>query len=331
MRVEVAADPFGELAPARYRVRHAVLGADFQIESNSRELLRLVDAAFGGLKPRHAAGARHTLRLHLQDVPVGSRDSNPPLGLLAGAGLLAAATRSSACVTLSPATRAGLVIVPRAMLEQPRILRYELIELAALTLATRTQGLGPLHAACVAANGRAALLLGASGTGKSTFCLHWILSGRQMLAEDSTFVVPRTLEARGVAAYLHLRAEALRFAPPRAAAAIRRSAVIRRRSGVEKFEFDLRERGRASARGALPLACVVRLSRQRARAGQLLTSMKAGELRAHLGESQAYAARQPGWRDFLARLARLPMVDLRRGAHPDDGVAALGRLLAGSE
>jgi hypothetical protein len=329
MTIEVAADPFGEHVPARHRRRYVVLGADCEFQSDSLPLLRVVDAAFGGLPARRAAGSHtHRLRLHLQDEPQPRTHGAPPMRLLSGAGLLGAATGRSSFTVLSPATRAGIVAVPRDLLAQPYILRYELIELAALTLLARTQELVPLHAACVTARNRALLLLGASGAGKSTFCMHWMRRGHQLLSEDGVFIAPRTLEARGVAPFLHLRRDNLRFVTRREAAAIGRSPLIRRRSGVEKFELDLRRRKRALAADGVPLAGVVRLTRRRATRGALVADASAAELRAQLGLAQAYATQQPGWRDFLARLSRLPCVELRRGSHPDESVHAVEQWLS---
>ena len=75
------------------------------------------------------------------------------------------------------------------MLRYPYHARYELIELAMVTLASRAQSLVPLHAACVGVRGTGLLLIGASGAGKSTLALHALFSGMQLLSEDSAFVI----------------------------------------------------------------------------------------------------------------------------------------------
>src|SRR6202042_2166135 len=135
------------------------------------------------------------------------------------------------------------------MLENPYHLRYELLEFAVFVLAARALGLVPLHAACVGRHGRGILLLGASGSGKSTLALHSLLQGLDFLAEDAVFVQPESLLATGVANYLHVQADALRFVDDEATRSwISQAPVIRRRSGVEKFEVDLREeRGQLAA------------------------------------------------------------------------------------
>ncbi len=116
-------------------------------------------------------------------------------------------------------------------------------------LATRGLGLVPLHGACIGKQGRGILLLGASGSGKSTLALHSLLHGFDFLAEDAVFVEPESLLATGVANYLHVQADALRFVEDDEAKRwISQSPVIRRRSGVTKFESDLRKgHGRLAA------------------------------------------------------------------------------------
>ena len=48
-----------------------------------------------------------------------------------------------------------------------------------------------------------------------------------------------------------------------------------------------------------------------------------------LESSQAYAAQQAGWHAFLKKAATLPAFELRRAAHPNEGVDALRDLLGG--
>lgn len=47
-----------------------------------------------------------------------------------------------------------------------------------------------LHASCVAAGGRAVLILGASGAGKSALALQLLALGACLVADDCTLVVP---------------------------------------------------------------------------------------------------------------------------------------------
>jgi hypothetical protein len=323
-----------------------LLGGRFQFVSNSPELLRLVDSAYAGL-PRHwlsteAPELRVSLLLtsppKVTSLPKASksvggrrtlnRSEPPPLAMLHGAGLLGGATVSSNVVVLSPHEGAALVVVSPQMLRFPYHTRYELIEFAVFTLAARAQKLVPLHAACVGLGGRGILLMGSSGAGKSTVALHCLLSGLDFLSEDSVFVAPDTMLATGVANFLHVRADSLPWlGRSREATAIAKSPVIRRRSGVKKFEMDLR-RGRFQlAKSPLKIVGVVFLTSQKAGAHPLLMPLSKSDLRAKLAFEQAYGASQPQWRTFDKNISRLAAFELRRGRHPLEAVEALRSLL----
>jgi hypothetical protein len=326
-------DPFGERSPTMIRERLQLLGAHFRFESNSRQLLHLVDAAYTDL-PRHRLSAavprlKVSLLLKGGDPPHRRRRLEPPaLNMYSGAGFLGGAPDSSNFVVVSPEERAALVVVSPAMLRFPYHTRYELIEFAVFTLAARTQGLVSLHAACVGQNGRGILLMGPSGSGKSTVTMQWLLQGLDFLSEDSVFVAPHTLVATGVSNFLHVRSDSLRWVErSRDAAPIRKSPVIRRRTGVKKFEVDLRHGRYRLAPSPLKIAAVVFLSRQSAGNRQLLTPLSTPRLLARLTAAQAYAASQPQWSTFSKGVSKLEGFEMRRGRHPLEAVEALRGLL----
>src|SRR5687767_4670924 len=181
-----AGDPFGEGAAAHLRSRVNVLGGDFVVTTRSRRLLDLANDAFAGL-PRHRLerrSPRFTVRLVLNDrQPTWTRGDAPPSPVLtSGAGLLCATIDAGNYAVMDVGMSRALICVSKGMLRQPYYPRYELIELAFLTLSSRRQALVPLHAACVGANGNGMLLIGASGSGKSTLCLHALAGGMQLLS-----------------------------------------------------------------------------------------------------------------------------------------------------
>lgn len=214
------------------------------------------------------------------------------------------------------------------MLRFPYHTRYELIEFAVLTLAARVQRLVPLHGACVGRAGRGVLLLGPSGAGKSTVTLHCLIEGLGILSEDSAFVTPNTLLATGVSNFLHARADSLRWiAQSRTTAKIRKSPVIRRRTGVRKYEIDLRRGGYPLAERPLKIGAIVFLSAQSAAGRPLLKRLPPAEALPRLVREQAYAASQPQWTLFARAVKRVPFFELRRGHHPSESVAALRGLM----
>jgi hypothetical protein len=214
------------------------------------------------------------------------------------------------------------------MLRYPYHARYEYLEFAVFTLAARVQGLVPLHAACIGRAGDGVLVMGPSGSGKSTAALHCLLRGMDFLAEDAVFVAPAGLVATGVANYLHVCGNSLQWLRRTAVyTQIRSSPLIRRRSGVRKFEVDLRRGPFNLAATPLQLKAVVFLTARRAGRQALLRSLPKSQIRSALTLNQPYAAGRPEWDSFVGKVESLPVFTLRRGSHPNDTVDAIETLL----
>jgi hypothetical protein len=330
----IDADPFCERPESLFSMHKQILGARFHFESDSPALLDLVEAAYGGLPPHRFPSVAPEFRIELRLV---SREGGlgdiepPPVQVQSGVGLICGVMDASNYVVLAPDRQCALVVASQDMLGRPYHLRYELIEFAVFTLATRGQGLVPLHGACVGRRGHGVLLLGASGSGKSTLALHSLLQGLDFLAEDAVFVQPESLLATGVANYLHVQADALRFVDEDTTRRwIRQSPVIRRRSGVEKFEADLRRGYGRLAPHPLKLVGAVFVSGQPAEDPDvLLRRVPMEDIAARLCADQPYASGQPGWSRFVQQLMQIGVHELRRGRHPQASVDALLRLLDG--
>jgi hypothetical protein len=195
-------------------------------------------------------------------------------------------------------------------------------------LVARAQGLVPLHAAVVGRHGRGLLLVGDSGAGKTTLALHCLLQGLEVGSEDGVFVLPDGLLATGNASFLHLRRRGLRLpSEPKIASSILSSPIIRRRSGAQKYEVDLRRTGYRLARAAMTIQAVVFLSKRRASNRCLLLPVAARHTAARLAVLQPYGARQLGWRRLTKNLAGVRAFELRRGSDPALAVEALRHLL----
>jgi len=328
---DISADPFHERVPPVSHTRIHLLGGAFEFECGTSELRRLVDWAYADLPRHRLSEVTPRIRVRIALAPHAERrtKADPPrIEMISGAGLLCGTTSSSDFAVLSSDHRSALIVVSRGLLRFPYHARYELIEFAVYTLAARAQGLLPLHGACVGQDRRGLLLFGDSGAGKSTASLHCLLRGMDFLAEDSIFVTPDTMLATGIANFLHVRCDSMQDLPASTASMIRRSPIIRRRSGVEKFEVDLRRREFRLAATPLKVAGVVFISPQSARRGAMLTPLRSHEILARFKRSQAYAINQPGWTTFRKRMAAVPVFELRRGRNPAEAADALQGLLA---
>ena len=322
------ADPFDEHAPLALSRGFELLGAAFEFRCDSAELLDLVDLAYRDLPAHVLGGQALQVELRLAEGGAGFNGEPPVACMFGGAGLVGAAMNAHNLAIVSPATGGAVVHLSPALLRYPYYARYELIEFAAFMLASRTQGLVPLHAGCVGLDGAGALLIGESGAGKSTLALHAMLQGLDFLTEDASFVEPQRMLATGVANFLHLRFDALAWVDDVGLRErIQASPVIRRRSGVEKHELDLRTGWARLAAAPLQLRHVVFASPEAAGSGELLSPLDAEETLQRLHVTQAYAAGQPGWAGFVEGCVRLHGWVLKRGAHPRDGAVALRELL----
>jgi hypothetical protein len=333
LRDDPLSDPFGERLRPAICMSRQVLGGRFRFESDSIALLELVEAAYGGLPAHRFPGLSPEfhieLRLVRREGAGGFREAPPPVRTQGGRGLLCGVIDAWNYVVLAPAQRRGFIVVSEDMLAFPYHVRYELLEFAVFLLAPRVLNLVPLHGACIGRDGQGVLLLGASGAGKSTLALQAMLGGMQLLAEDSVFVHPESLLATGVPNFVHVKHDALRFVDDELARRwIEGSPVIRRRSGVVKYEADLRERPSLPAPAPLRLAGVVFVSAEPAAGpGDLLEPVPWEFVAPLLSGDQPYAAGHAGWDRFVQRITRGGVYELRRGAHPRDGIRALGRLL----
>lgn len=329
---DLSPDPFLERMPERYSMDVHVLGGHFHFSSDSAALMEVVAMAYAGLPAHTLPVASADFHVELRLASAGAEPSAlepPPVRMQSGAGFLCGVMDANNYAVLFPEQCRALVVTSADQLVHPYHLRYELIEFAVFTLATRALSLAPLHGACVGWHGRAALVMGASGAGKSTLALHSLLRGMDFLSEDAVFVHPASGKVTGVANYLHVQADALRFVDDvRLRDWIEQSPVIRRRSGVEKYEVDLRYGHGRLAAEPLDLACVVFATPRSADDPEaLIQAIPEREIEERLRAEQPYAASQPGWDAFVDAIRRRGAYELRRGRHPGDSVDALMRLL----
>jgi hypothetical protein len=322
-------DPFGERSQGAVGTQRQLLGGRFEFRSDSPELLALVDSAYRDLPALALPGTAPDFLVELRLTEGAEFAAAPPEPrMLGGAGFLGVVMDAANLALACPETRRGLVAISPGLLRRSAYhARYELLEFAVFTLASRALGLVPLHAGCVGAQGMAALLVGDSGAGKSTLALQALQLGLDFLTEDATFVAPQGLQAVGVANFLHLRFDAARWFDDALRRRIVASPVIRRRSGVEKYEIDLRGGWARLAAAPLRVGHVVFVTPTPADDAELLRQLDPAQLLPRLTQSQPYAAQLPSWPAFAAQCGRLQGHELRRGSHPRAAALALRALL----
>ncbi|HJU25535.1 MAG TPA: serine kinase [Rhodanobacteraceae bacterium] len=315
-----------------FATSRTLLGGRFHFESDSEALLDLVETTYGLLPPQQFLSPVPEMRIELRLLPRRRErvaDEPPPLKVREASGLLCGILDDCNYTVVVTARRRALIAVSEDMLDHAVHVRQELIEFAVFILAARCLRLVPLHAACFGRAGNGLLLLGNSGAGKSMLVLQGLLHGMELVSEDAVFVEPESLLATGVANYLHLRTDAPHLGdtgPVRNW--IENARVIRRRSGVRKFEMDLRQGPGRLASDPLRLHAAVLISDEPAEDRErLLQPIDAAETAERLELDQAYASTQPGWRRFVQRFREMDVYRLRRWHQPDATIATLYRLL----
>ncbi|MEX0691728.1 MAG: hypothetical protein WD934_01740 [Gemmatimonadales bacterium] len=212
-------------------------------------------------------------------------------------------------------SHARLALGPHLLTDRSA-LRHEVVDPAVLFLLTARDRV-PLHAAALAHGGRAVVLAGPSGVGKSTLAWMAAQAGITVLAEDVVYVARHpALRLWGQSRSLHLR--------PAVAARLGVSGGARlvQRSGVPKVAVTLPAPVQATAQPA----GVVLLAP--GRAGRL-RELPATEVAAQLATDLA-----PGFDRFASETAELGAAlgamgawQLEVDAHPEQSFATLHRLL----
>lgn len=324
-------DPFGEKSIRPFRRRVNVLGANCECTSNDARLIEILDQAFSEL-PRHELGSP-PVDLNIALVLVGSASSSPAgwqqPHYQSGAGLIVATVDAGNFAAISVSQRSSLICVTSDMLlSYPYEVRYELVEFALLTLASRVQDLVPLHAASIGINGYGLLLNGPSGSGKSLLSLACTLRGFDFLAEDAVFVSAEKGVATACPGFLHLHEGSLAHVSSSGVAhIIRSSPVIQRQGGARKYEVDLRRSGFSLADRPLRIVVLVMLSNPGDAAESLLARVSVGELMEELERDQGYAAQLRSWQAFRTMIAELPAYRLAYRPDPDAAANAFRELI----
>jgi hypothetical protein len=193
--------------------RYPLLGIPLELHSNDAHVLAAAAEAFSPWLRwgNELPDSSELLRVEVQVRPATER----PKGQFTWhhQGNWHIASDGPHVMSARPDIGEAIAIITPALAEDRPNLRYNVLECLGLLLASfrdRT----PVHAGAVVRNGRAILLVGPSGTGKSSLCYACVRAGFQLLAEDVVYVGLRnSLSLWGCPWRLHLLGDAPRFFP----------------------------------------------------------------------------------------------------------------------
>jgi len=171
------------------RVVLPVLGLPTSFESNSAALLQLVEQAFGGWRAVEGlTTTRDPLRVRILVFEGPEHGPQPPAIRHLAPDATRMILQSAGSIAVSDPHRREVVgYVTTALLAERELFRTAFLEAATLALLSHFDR-HPIHAACIARNGRAVLLAGASGAGKSTLAHLADTAGYDVLGEDHVWI-----------------------------------------------------------------------------------------------------------------------------------------------
>lgn len=227
-------DPLAHDTRLAYATTLAVLGIETTFTSNSRYVLDVVEEAFGVWRAVAPTGELQlAVRVIVRDGAESADEHAPVRVLLPDAERVIVQSPGSSGMS-DPARRESVAHVTTALVADRAHFRTAVLE--ALTFALVAQfDRHPLHAAAIARDGRAVLLVGESGAGKSTLAYLAAAAGFDVLADDHAWIqLAPALRIWGGARRIRLGADASTHFPEVASAGT--SSTI---AGKVKLAVDL--------------------------------------------------------------------------------------------
>ena len=179
------ADPLLRNVRLSHSAEIAVLGIVTRFETNSAYVLALIEECFAGWGPvRPEGGDRVNVRIVVhegrEEVDLVARHISTP------DGRLLVHTRGSIAV-VDPMRRESIAYVTTGLAQERARFRVGVVEAITFALLAAFDR-HPVHAAALVRNGRALLLAGPSGTGKSTLAYLAHTQGIDVLSDDRVWV-----------------------------------------------------------------------------------------------------------------------------------------------
>ncbi|HKR26784.1 MAG TPA: hypothetical protein VJS11_04990 [Acidobacteriaceae bacterium] len=161
------------------------LGFPLRVRSNSEDALRVCRMKWGRFEQAFDTDPMET---HIHVVETYSRECPPaPTYRVVEETLLVTADADNVCVAQFPRGKTRMV-VSAAAIAHPSYFTQTFLE-AASASQLWTRFATPIHAACVALDGRGVLLCGDSGAGKSSLSYACARAGWQFISDDCSYLL----------------------------------------------------------------------------------------------------------------------------------------------
>jgi hypothetical protein len=245
----------------------------------------------------------------------------PPVLRCEGPYLYQASGRGSVLVADRAAGFAFGYLSPAVVADPPR-LRSLYLE-AALFFLLEGRGFVGVHGAAVALDGRALLLRGASGQGKTTLAYAAARRGFQAIAEEVVWIETEGGRWWGAPWVFHLLADACRLFPE-----LEGVPLVRQPSGEHKLGIELEQVRAGSTAASARAGPLVMLERCAAGRSELVELDAAAARGAWLAGGAAREREVPGYEAAVATLLRGGCYRLRLGDDLDAAVDLLAAVLA---
>ena len=161
------------------------LGFPMRVRTNSAEVLRQCGMKWGAFTQEFDT---EPLETHIHVHEIESRECPPaPVFRVMENMLLITADADNVCAAHFPRGKTQMV-VSSAALAHPGYFSQTFLE-AAPACQIRARFASPIHAACVAIDGRGVLLCGDSGAGKTSLAYACACAGWQYISDDSSYLL----------------------------------------------------------------------------------------------------------------------------------------------
>lgn len=233
------------------------MGVPVDISTNSESVLALADRLWSAYPVCHPAiSGRDPVTLRIMVEGVGVRPAPTP-ALLGQQHLMSIVQDSHNFAVCDLSGSFGYAHVTGDVALDGEYFRYHFLEAVIYTM-MEARYFCPVHASCIALDGRAILLCGDSGAGKTSLAYACARRGWTFLSGDATYIVRDRPEpsVAGRPFSIRFRSEARHLFPELAA-----FAPERRPNGKLDMEIDTQELGLATALESRPVGLVF-LNRQ---------------------------------------------------------------------